>query len=264
MKPTNIALSRKRRRQLYHGRYKQQRKAQPGKKERRSVKTKDENQFDKPLKEPRSTPTLHEKLMAVRYAHELLEEKAEAKRILREPFVAGRPKEERAAMKENKARAKKTLKGSIQKKCMKKFTFMHQSQICKWIKRAKQERWEEIPDIVRRKCTTSSNQWTQKIGLAPRGRKVGGEVPYILQKELDLLIGEMSLGTSSISDRREVVTSTCIAAWLWLEKNRFRVIPLFSCTSNYSIFDDVSQTIFCWKSNCQRRYHRYNCYNKSV
>ena len=62
------------------------------------------------------------------------------------------------------------------------------------------------PQLRARKVTTGS-QWRLKHGLEPRGRKVGGNIPMVLQQELDRLILTHVRGQSDVTERAEVVTA---------------------------------------------------------
>lgn len=153
--------------------------------------------------------------MAVSYYKTLLEEKKQAKEFLREPRPRKLKRSEQVALKEKKKEAKQILRKSLQKEVEEKHPCLKGSQICKWFKRCMAERWEDIPDAIRKRSFTTGNTWCSKVGLSLRGRQQGGSYPWALQKELDVLIGEMSLGASSISERREVVTAECIAPWFF-------------------------------------------------
>ena len=49
------------------------------------------------------------------------------------------------------------------------------------------------------------------MGLARKGKKVGGNIPVELQYELDLLTSEIASGRSLVTERREPVTTNDIA-----------------------------------------------------
>ena len=167
-----------------------------------------------PLRPARKCLTLQEKLEMVRYYNVLAEEKKQAKLQVVQVLPRGASKSEKEQHKKKILEAKTKLKMNLQKCCLERFKGrLGKAQLCKWVKRAIAERWEDIPDAVRRKQSTTGNQWASKVGLALRGRSKGGTIPLVLQRELDYLVADMSLGASSISARREVVTAECIETW---------------------------------------------------
>lgn len=182
------------------------------KREFRGRATKDGNNYTKPLKEPKNAPTIHQKLEVVRFYEKLLKEKGDAKKTLQEPRPRGAGRKGREAFQDKVKKSREALRRNLQKLCLAKFPCVKGAQVCKWFARSKFERWEEMPDAMRRASSSTCNEWVKKMGLAERGRPQGGGVPMLLQRELDVLIGEMTMGASTVSERREVVTADCIVS----------------------------------------------------
>ncbi|CAK9022189.1 unnamed protein product [Durusdinium trenchii] len=114
--------------------------------------------------------------------------------------------------KEEREKAREVLRHSVQSECEKKFgPVVGKNQVCKWVKAAKKERWDLLPQAVRVRSVTTPNQWRSKHALAPRGRRVGGHVPMELQRELDRLILATVRGNSDVTERTDVVTTDHIA-----------------------------------------------------
>eukprot|EP00435_Cladocopium_sp_Y103_P033811 s1426_g8.t1 len=188
------ASIRKRRRQLYYVRViPAKKKQQSQRREYKGRRTKDNGDFSEPVKDARRVPTLHDKLQVVKFYNDLKQKKSKAKLDACTVCPRTATRKAREAHREKIAEAKKMSKINLQKKCCERFPqLMGKAQACKWAARARQEHWEEIPDAVRRKKTTTSNEWCQKVGLERRGRPQGGRVPIPLQRELDFLIADMS------------------------------------------------------------------------
>ncbi|CAK8985840.1 unnamed protein product [Durusdinium trenchii] len=66
--------------------------------------------------------------------------------------------------------------------------------------------------MVRSRLTCTTNSWREKLGLPRKGKPLGGKIPITLQKELDMLMMEMSMGSSSVSVRKEMVTAEAVVA----------------------------------------------------
>ena len=205
---------RKRRRQLYHAKKHTFKKTVKSRSKRlKEYKTKDQGVYEKELKPTRNIATIETKLQVVKYWKTLKKQKEEAKKALQEPRPADGNKRELKQWRAARKIHQKTLKGNLQSMCAKKFpSVIHQSKICRWAETAEKERWEEMPEVMRSRLTCTSNAWRSKFPIAPKGHPVGGGVPDCLQKELDLLIGEMAMGRSRVSERKEVVTIECVAS----------------------------------------------------
>lgn len=81
------------------------------------------------------------------------------------------------------------------------------TQVCKWVQAAADEHWDLLPEPLRARLCTASNEWKTKMNIGKlRGRSVGGSIPLSLQKELDYLMLEFSSGMSRVTDRREIIT----------------------------------------------------------
>lgn len=104
--------------------------------------------------------------------------------------------------------AKKNAKRNIQKMCREEFPdLVGKTQVCKWVQAAADEHWDLLPEPLRARLCTTSNEWKIKMNIGKlRGRSVGGSIPLSLQKELDYLMLEFSSGMSRVTDRREIIT----------------------------------------------------------
>ena len=154
--------------------------------------------------------TINEKLEVVRFYNELKNQKKQAKIDSLEPRPAHGTRADRKAWKEKVQAARKQLKRNLQQECAEKFPLVKNCQVCKWVVTARLEQWEELPETTRSRQSATTNEWRRKIGLSDKGRPLGGTYPVVLQKELDMLVSEMTMGSSTVSERREVVTADCI------------------------------------------------------
>lgn len=204
----------KRRRQLYHAKKLWRGKTTVCRRPRHRTKTKDPNGFSSPLQEPRKVITLDQKLQAVAYFKQLKAEKAAAKESLLEPRPATMTRAELKARKEKREKLRGVARRNIQAAVRDKFKqFLSQgSQVLKWERVAEKEAWEEIPAMVRSRLTCTTNSWREKLGLPRKGKPLGGKIPITLQKELDMLMMEMSMGSSSVSVRKEMVTAEAVVS----------------------------------------------------
>ena len=205
-----------RRRQLYHAKHSKIAKGLATRRARARNAAANEKAvvlYDKPLPKDRKLASIEDKLKVLAFAAQLQKDKARANEILCSPRVAGPDSEEaRATRKQNRVWAREMKKVNIEKECSKKFPLtVGKSLICKWRASAEKECWDQLPATIRARICATPNQWRQKLQLPLKGRKIGGSVPWALQKELDLLIGEYAMGTSDISERREVVTPEHVA-----------------------------------------------------
>ena len=118
------------------------------------------------------------------------------------------------AWNEKRRNAKKQLKIPALKKVKEMYPNVIQgAQMCKWIKAAEKEKWSDLPEVMKSRCAATPNAWRKRIhGLRPKGKAHGGSVPLPLQVELDKLMADMSSGASSISERKELVTTEHVAS----------------------------------------------------
>lgn len=148
----------------------------------------------------------------VLYYIELKEQKDKAKQTALEPYPKNGAKADKKERRKKVLAAKAVLKRNLQKECNAKFGWLGRCQVCKWYQAYKNENWRELPEVVRRRGPSTTNEWRRKCNLTAKGRPLGGGMPYELQRKLDILIGEMTMGASAVSERR-VVTADCIVAW---------------------------------------------------
>lgn len=199
---------RKRRRQHYHAKKTSLRTTVKSRNKRaKEYKTKDNGIFTKPLKKARAILTIEQKLKVVDYWKELKAEKEKAMKQLQEPRPARSTWPALRERKQVRAKLRKTARQNIQKLCQEKFAgIVGGAKVCKWEVAAEKEGWRELPATMRSRLSRTTNSWRLKLGLAKKGRPIGGVVPLSLQRELDILIGEMAVGRSRVSERKEVVT----------------------------------------------------------
>lgn len=175
----------------------------------------DKGVFPLPLKTPRRTITIQKKLEVLDYYDKLRKEKEAAMQQMVEPRPQGKTRAELQEFYAKKKAAKKQLRVNVQKMCKEKFPeSVGKAQICKWRVTANMEGWRQLPQAIRCRVTATPNSWRQKLGLKLKGRDLGGCVPMALQRELDLLMVEVSSGLSEVSERRELVTVEQVAPCL--------------------------------------------------
>lgn len=206
---------RKRRRQHYH-RNKVNRPVNPNVKEKKmyNKKTMDNGQFEAPLIEMRRKITIKQKMEVLTYFEEILKRKREANKQYHEPRPVGASKEALAAWHEKIKKASKERRLAPSKMCKQKFPNIVQgARVSRWYKTAKKEGWSDLPEVMRARCTDTPNCWRSRVGAPLKGRAIGGSVPVPLQVELDMLMVEMSSGLSSVSERKEIVSSEHVASW---------------------------------------------------
>lgn len=196
---------RKRRRQQYHAMM----LARPKKKSAKKVKkTLDGGAWQEPLKEPRRVFTIQQKLEVLDMYQGLFKERKKAEELSREPKPMGGSAADIAAWKERRKIATQQAKIPILKKVKAAFpNLVKGSPICKWLKASKAEKWRDLPEMVKARCSATRNEWRKKLGLPLKGKSLGGKIPMLLQVELDRLMTEMSSGASGISERKEIVTT---------------------------------------------------------
>ena len=228
-------MVRTRRRQLYHS--KKSFSSSQGKKKRRAFKgrrTKDSGSWEAPLPDKtRRTITIADKLQVVQFWNDWKTKKSDAVEAYHAPLPPKASRAERRQARENRKEAKKILRVNIQRKCMKDFpSIVGRTQVCKWVKVAEVECWKELPEAVRARASCTTNKWRRKLGLPDRGRPVGGQIPYALQRELDILIGEHAVGLSCVSERKEIVGAEAV-------EPRFRVVQLSVTVRTKDISEEI-------------------------
>ena len=203
---------RKRRRQQYH----RKKISRPnfGKRKGHDKQTMDNGKFEDHLKAMRRVCTIQQKLEVVKYYEELVKRKRDAKRKFQEPRPVACSKSERVAWLEERTKAGKDRFLAVNKMCQQKFpNIVHGSRVARWLKTSRREKWSDLPEALRTRCTDTPNCWRTQVGAPRKARAIGGSVPIPLQVELDLLMVEMSSGISSISERKEIVSAEHVASW---------------------------------------------------
>ena len=211
---TTVVLPRKRRRQLYFVK----RAFKGAKPKRQPKKTKDSGKFEQPPPTARRQIFIEEKLKVVRFYNNLVAERQKAQKVLQEPTHSYMTAEDKQQQRDAKAKAKQILRRNLQEECKKEFkSLVGNTQVCRWVQTAKHEAWESMPASQRARSVTTTNDWRRTQGLAPRGRKTGGQVPLELQRELDYLVMAHVRGNSEVTERSEVVSIEHIAARPYLK-----------------------------------------------
>lgn len=163
--------------------------------------------FPKPLKVARKMITIKQKLEVLKYYHELKAEKESMIQELSEPRPAGATRAELKAFFNKKKELRRKVRRNVQKLCAEKFpTIVKRSLVFKWARAAEAEKWSQLPDRVAARMIETPNTWRKQVGAPLKGQKLGGSVPWTIQKELDLLMVEASSGLSDVSERKELVT----------------------------------------------------------
>lgn len=201
-----LLFLRQRRRQQYHS--SKLAKGTFGKKKgTKPRKTIDEGVFSQPLKPPRRTITIKTKLEILKRYVELMKEKNKNRAAATEPKPLGGTREQLQKWTEERRAALKAARQSVFKQVKHEFPGVIKSaQICKWLKTARREKWHDLPEIIQTRCVATKNTWRSAAGLPSKGKTEGGKIPVALQVELDRLMCEISSGSSSISERKEIVT----------------------------------------------------------
>lgn len=146
--------------------------------------------------------------MVLNFRDELLQERRQADLTNNSPVELNLSPEERSAARRARKKAKSILKKKISQECASKFpNIVGKARVERWQAASVLEHWRDLPEAVAARETTTSNEWRRKVGAPLRGRNEGGGVPLELQRELDVLIMEMTAGASDVSERKEVVTA---------------------------------------------------------
>ena len=166
--------------------------------------------------------------MVLEFRKKLLAEKQAANQVACEPDNVGQAAAERRKAKKARKEAQKVLKKRVEVECKKEFPqIVGTCRVHRWAKAAAREHWADLPEAFTSRASATTNVWRSKVGCDLKGRKEGGNVPLSLQRELDVLIMEMTSGQSDTSERKEVVSTEQVVAW--------RQFPIFY--PNVSHFD---------------------------
>ena len=209
--------ARKRRRQNWHGKQKNQKKG-TGK---RTYTTLDGGVFQQQPAQARRNIFLANKYKVVKVYKKLVQEREDAKEFLRTPRRRGRMLvEELEPLPERIRQAKLIVKRNIQQECKRLFPdTVKTCQVWKWNDQCDREKWEAIPESDLVRWTEISATWREKVGLKKKGREIArSTLPLELQIELDKLISEHSNGASEISERKQVVTTQDIESQMVLDE----------------------------------------------
>ena len=130
---------------------------------------------------------------------------------------------------EGRKTALRKAASGIERRCREKYPdIVGNAKIVKWRAACYREGWRDLPEIARARSVATKNAWRSRMNLPIKGRRLGGQVPWPLQKELDLLMVEFTSGASNISERKEFVTTEQVAAWTIIFVKRV----LAKCHSN--------------------------------
>lgn len=216
---------RKRRRQAWHAKHFHTKKKDGKWAGRKARPTKDQGQFDAPLKQPRRVICIADKLKVIAFYQKMKAEKNKKKQtILAKCKAKGGTGQLKDRSDSDASLGSVSKNANLEVLCREKFPdIVGNALVCKWIVTAAREGWTKLPKQVARRVSTTPNEWRQKFGLSSRGRKHGGHVPHVLQVELDRLISEMTSGMSDICERKEIVTAedvvsgfVCSQLCMWL------------------------------------------------
>lgn len=209
-----VPSARQRRRQHYHHKkVAKTSKLANGKKRGSRKKTIDNGVFSHPLKEPRRVISIKDKLEVLKVYKGFMQQKKKAQTLLQEPKPLGGTQNEIQDWKAKRKAALKDFKLSALKKTREMFPqFLRGGQVCKWQKAAHREKWADLPEIIQSRCSATQNEWREKVGISLKGKRTGGLVPMVLQIELDHLMTEMASGVSTVSERKELVTTEHVVA----------------------------------------------------
>ena len=150
---------------------------------------------------------IQQKLEVVNYYNQLKAEKKKDEEKLTEPRPVGVTQAELKKIFQQKREARTRLKRNLEKMCQEKFPgVVKRCAISRWARKAAAEQWDQLPESVRKRASETNNTWKRQVQAPLKGRKQGGSVPWVLQKELDMLMVEASTGLSDVTERKEMVT----------------------------------------------------------
>ena len=182
--------------------------------------------FPRQLNEPRRLKTIAAKLKVVKMYNDLMEEKKKTMEQLAEPNPIGATRADLKQFFERKKQLKKKLKYDVQKECKKAFPdTVGSTKVCKWKARSERECWADLPAEFAARATATTNAWRKKIQLGKKGRRPGSHIPLQIQKELDMLMMEMTSGLSDVSERKELIDTESLVLYLHSE----RQLPFNEC-----------------------------------
>ena len=132
-------------------------------------------------------------------------EKTQALQDRWERIPRGASEEEKETILAKRQNAKIILKRNMLAECGQKFKNIGGHAVWKWERSCDAEGWELIPESDRVRWVEIPNHWRVKMSLQKKGRSVGGAIPREIQEELDRLIAQHVLGSSDITERKQVV-----------------------------------------------------------
>lgn len=155
--------------------------------------------------------TIEEKLKVLQVYDELKEEKEKIMEALQEPRPIGATRADQKKFFVKKKELKQKLRKNIQKICKERFPeIVGNSKVLRWKTKSEEEAWRQLPESYRARASETNNAWRKKANLKLKGRSCGSRIPFQLQKELDLLMMEMTSGLSDVSERKEIVDNESI------------------------------------------------------
>lgn len=174
--PSIVPPMRKRRRQQYHA----MALARPKKKgTRKTKKTMDDGVFEQPLKEPRRVFTIQQKLDVLDMYLGLLKERKKAQALCHEPKPLGGSSADIAAWKEKRKAAIQQTKTPIFKRVKAAFpNLLKGSPTCKWLRASKTEKWRDLPEMIKARCSATRSEWRKKTGPITERKTYGRQSPY--------------------------------------------------------------------------------------
>lgn len=169
--------------------------------------------WEEPLKKTRRALPIAQKLQVVDYYLELKAQKEDAAKKLQEPRPANATRAQLRSFFEKRRELRKKMKSNLEKECRAKFPdILGHCYAYRWADRAKVESWHELPEAIRARAVETTNDWRRKMGQPLKGQPQGGQIPWVIQKELDMLMIEVSSGMSDVTERKEIVTIENIVA----------------------------------------------------
>lgn len=171
----------------------------------------DGGKFPDPLNKTRRRASIEDKLKVLKLYDEIKEEKEKAMEDLQEPKPLGATRAELKKFYVKKKHLKQKLRKNIQKICKERFPeIVGNSKVLRWKAKSEEEAWQQLPESYRVRAVETNNEWRKKAGLKLKGRGSGSTIPHQLQKELDLLMMEMTSGLSDVSERKEIIDNESI------------------------------------------------------
>lgn len=183
---------------------------------------------------PKTAITLWQKLEVVKYIRSLRENSCKMKKVYQAPVSEGTPvprspsadEKEEEKGKGRKSRGRSSKKKQVQRtvthrwfqrglnlQCLAcvRFPWVGKNPVCRWVRDADLQKWDEIPELELKKLSFISEDWKElhklrSAGAHKIGRKSGSFLlPEILEVELEKVVADAREGRTSTTRRADLV-----------------------------------------------------------